>query len=311
MLQKYWQKWPSRFKNRDRTYIIPTWTGVAYAVFLFLFLLVAFFYDNNLIYAYVFILVSLGLSVMWLSNRVVEKTQIQVSAPHSIFLDESPLIRISFELIDDKTPKIFWIQPPTKTHPISVQVPSVNLPTKMTQEISFSLKDAGVTRGICKGQNLKVYSQSPMQFFEAWKVLKILEKTLIKPARIDHLQKVKNYFDQANDDDQQWIGFENWSPEHNLKDIHWKSFLKNRQLIMSLYERSGASKPIVLDWQSTDFLENFEERLEQMSFWIHHQQLLGHKFSVLLPGKHISSNEIETIWHELSLAQPEPWGHRI
>lgn len=310
MLKKSWQRWQSQSKDRSaatgRTYIVPTWTGVAFAVFLFLFLLVAFFYDNNLIFAYVFILVALGLLTMWLTNRLVEGLKLDALSLDSFFLDEAPPLKISITAPHPNTPKEYTFETEFSHQMQNFYLTGHNNIHK-TIALEFTAKDLGLKRGLCHGVRIKIFSQSPLHLFESWRWLKIFEKTLIKPSRVNHLIHLQKKILEVASTDKEWSGFEDWNESHDLRNIHWKSFLRTKNLIVNIYNDSKSLDPVIIDWETTAILDSFEERIEQISYWIHLSYQNGIDFEVHLPNQKFSSSELSNIWQTLSLVQQSDW----
>ena len=72
----------------DRTYIFPTGFGVAYGVLSFILLVMAIGYGNNIQYFFVFLLVSMGITIAWTTNKNIESLVVEDLKSNFIFAKE-------------------------------------------------------------------------------------------------------------------------------------------------------------------------------------------------------------------------------
>lgn len=78
-------------------------------------------------------------------------------------------------------------------------------------------------------------------------------------------------------------GHRSYEPGDLLSRLDWRVFARTGKLVVRTLEESGGGE-VVLRWADTAFLENSEERLEQLSFWITQCVQENRPFVLDLPG---------------------------
>ncbi|MCF5032103.1 DUF58 domain-containing protein, partial [Pseudomonas syringae] len=104
-LKPLWQRWLSRrippasriTLDHRRIFIMPTRTGMIYALVLVLMLLVAINYQNSLAYGLTFLLLSIGVLAILHTYRNVSGLVLSAGVARSVFVGEPVQLRLRLE----------------------------------------------------------------------------------------------------------------------------------------------------------------------------------------------------------------------
>ena len=247
-----------------RLYILPTKRGLGFVLLLTLLLLIAFIYNNNLVYLLSFLLASLFFITILHTVKSLEGLTIRKGYSPNIFAGEL-------------AESILIIENPGNTARYGVQlgidkgsIQTVDI--KAQQNTRVSLSQRVNKRGWFTASKPTIASCYPFGLFRAWNGLNIELKTLVypQPTMQDCPLPENNSSDgeqgnaQKGQDD--FYGLQSYQAGDSIRHIHWRTFAKGQGLFTKQY--SGAqSSEIWLDYEQTTGAGQ-EERLSQMCRWV-------------------------------------------
>ncbi len=257
----------------DKTYIIPTGFGISFAGISFVLLVMAIGYGNNLLYFFVFLLVSIALTGMWFTNKNVESFKILQVIHSAVFANQPNYLTIEFKNKNQKS--FLWsieieFDTPKKTQVLQKKTMIEEVQKQSQAELEWTPNQ----RGLIEMPRLLIQSRFPYQMLRAWKYDESLQSVIVYPEKkgvseIPSDQGLKseneNQFQQQNQG--LFRDYREFQRTDSPSRIDWKRSLKHQKHLIKNYENSG-EKRILIDWKMTDFLKHFEDRVSQMSLWI-------------------------------------------
>lgn len=271
---------PIRLSYR-RIYILPTRRGLGFVALIALLLLIAFVYNNNLVYLLSFLLASLFFITILHTVKSLEGLVVSKAHSANVFVGEL-------------AENILMINNLTNTPRYSVhlqldkQPESQIVDIKAQQKVRISLTQATHKRGWQVFSQPVIFSYYPFGLFRAWQRLDLELKTLVypRPSRQDcPLPENSSSFDtqgnaQKGHDD--FYALQSYQSGDSIRHIHWRAFAKGQGLYIRQY--SGAqSAEIWLDYEQT-MAASQEERLSQMCRWVLDADAAGIRYGFRLPG---------------------------
>ena len=276
---------PIRLSYR-RIYILPTKRGLGFVLLMTLLLLIAFVYNNNLVYLLCFLLASLFFITILHTVKSLEGLVVRKGYSHNIFAGEF-------------AESILIIENPGNTTRYSVQL-GINkeamhtVDIKAQQNTHVSLAQRTHKRGWFIASKPVISSCYPFGLFRAWNSLNLELKTLVYPQAImqDCPLPENNSSDgtqgnaQKGQDD--FYGLQSYQAGDSIRHIHWRAYAKGQGLFIRQY--SGAqSSEIWLDYEQTMGSDQ-EERLSQMCRWVLDADKAGVAYGFRLAGLVIEPN---------------------
>ncbi len=256
----------------NKTYIFPTGFGFAFGLLSFILLVMAIGYGNNILYFFVFLLVSMGLSTAWLTNNNVEAVRIDDLKITHIFANEENAVLVK---VDNASLKNNWIWD------IDFRIEDEKYFDKNIYQLSEVEKTAEVVvkwkpghRGLLRYPRLMMQSRFPFKILRAWKYDHKKSNLLVYPERKGSLTLANLVGMQENRDEAAKLeneglfrDFREFQNSDSPSRIDWKRSIKHRKHLVKNLEKSGDRK-ILIDWDFTEDLGNFEERISQMALWV-------------------------------------------
>lgn len=291
---------------------MPTGFGWAFAVMSFIMLALAIGYLNNLLYFFVFLLISMALTGMWLTNKNVDSVVVRQIEALDLFANESGLFLLHLE---NKRPSIFlydiqisWQKNKEASDAVTVK----EVHRGQNQYLSFR----PTQRGWQSAPRLVIQSVFPFHMLRAWKYYESSEKILVFPEK-----KGQSEFPDAEgglfSDSNQRLQTETEGLFRDHRDfqktdspnrIDWRRSLKHQKHLVRNYE-SPTEQNIQLSWQQTAHLGSFEERVSQLALWVDLAFRRNYLFSLKLQNQETgfdrSSEHYRACLRQLALLQPE------
>lgn len=296
-------KWLSHFRDfrrqkpwerSGRTFIIPTFTGIAFGLFLFLFLLIAYFYENNLIYLYVFWLTAFGHGVLWASNFLMDRLSPEIKS-------------LPFTFCLERTPFQFLYAPPKISFQIDVHFPfseslSLTLAPKQKEIQGFFTPSL---RNFFLKPKAKIQSTAPIDFLRTWRFVEMAPLAILAAPK-DHLSS-QNSLD-SNSDPSDFDRLKEWTQSSGPRKIFWGAYAKNRSLIEKVSRSEHQELQKEFHWQDLTELRTMEQRLEQVSFWIRPFLKTETPFVFHLPNKSYQYPQDKTeLFRDLCQGKEDLW----
>lgn len=276
--------------RHQRVYILPTRHGLAFLVALFFLFLLALTYGHSLAFAAAFFLTSLLMSSALLTNlnlKGVEITQVQIPEVMRLgeFDDLQCLIknknkRSRFDLMVES-----W-----GSYPCSALV------LKECSGGQEALCRSTLTfhkRGFYQAKKMTLSTSFPLGLFRAWVTFPLKSSVSIAPRAVEH-QSINELWLDVQDEEQSHLSssqdhgddfYQHTSLQEgeSWKKIDWKAWAKKDLFLKKEYQ--GLSQKIACYLQDHQNRENrldFEQQLEQLSWWLKQQELSSQLFVVQL-----------------------------
>ena len=247
-----------------RIYILPTRRGMGFVMLIALLLLIAFIYNNNLVYLLSFLLASLFFITILHTVKALEGLVIHKGHSPNVFAGEFAENTLIIENLSN-----------TSRYSVQLGLDKDNIRAvdiNAQQNTRVSLPQRASKRGWFTTSRPTVASCYPFGLFRAWNKLDIELKTLVYPQPImqDCPLPENNSSDNAQGNAQKgqddFYGLQSYQPGDSIRHIHWRSFAKGQGLYTRQY--SGAqSSEIWLDYEQTTGADQ-EQRLSQMCRWV-------------------------------------------
>lgn len=287
------RRWARRRQGRDgdvirlhrrRTYILPTWLGVGFALTLLAMLMASMNYNNSMAFALTFLLAGLGIVTMhWchqnLTGLILRDIHVRPAFAGGDLEVEVRLtnpsrsarleLRLSFHE-DHATPVDLA---PEETAVVRIPVPAP-------------------TRGRVTVDRVRVGSTFPFGLFQCWSWLHPDCEGIVYPAPAPSFgppppQGVDTggaQDDSAGEED--FAGLRNFRPGDSPRRIAWKAAARSVELPVKQF----AGTEVTSHWLDWDMLEGMpvEIRLSRLCRWILEAEERGHAWGLRLPGDEIA-----------------------
>ncbi|MCF5386780.1 DUF58 domain-containing protein, partial [Pseudomonas syringae] len=179
-LKPLWQRWLSRrippasriTLDHRRIFIMPTRTGMIYALVLVLMLLVAINYQNSLAYGLTFLLLSIGVLAILHTYRNISGLVLSAGVARSVFVGEPVQLRLRLESAGQAHHALGFGWSATALQSGDV------LPRGLTD---LELTLPAEKRGWLHAPRLRIESVFPLGIFRAWSWLDLEQSALIYP----------------------------------------------------------------------------------------------------------------------------------
>ena len=247
-----------------RIYILPTKRGLGFVMLIGVLLLIAFIYNNNLVYLLSFLLASLFFISILHTVKGLEGLVIRKAYSPNVFAGE--FAENSLVIENGSNTSRYTVQLGLDKE--NIRAVDINA----RGNVRVSMPQRVNKRGWFIANRATIASCYPFGLFRAWHKLDIELKTLVYPQPMmqDCPLPENNSSDSAQGNAQKgqddFYGLQSYQPGDGIRHIHWRSFAKGQGLFVRQY--SGAqSSEIWLDYEQTTGADQ-EERLSQMCRWV-------------------------------------------
>ena len=217
-------------------------------------------YANNVIYIFVFLLVSTSITSMWLTNRNLEFIRFKNVFCGETFAGIKNPVRLTLE----NTGK-------SSSYALNVTGPETSQTVKVISPLSESLVEVQwqpIHRGWQRLPRFQVESTFPFDLLRTWRGFSSPEMFLVYPQRKGSPQFPKSGKSSSNLD-QQGL-FRDHRPFYSgdsVKRIDWRASAKHQEILLKVFE-SDDSHSFAFTWEDTRHLPQFEDRISQLALWI-------------------------------------------
>ncbi len=268
-----------------KIYILPTRRGFGFVLLIALLVLIAFIYNNNLIYLLSFLLASLFfIAILHTVQSLAGLTISKGYSPNAF--------------VGEQASGVVTVHNPSNTTRYSVHFGSdkqsvlqvVDIPAK--QSLQVSLPQEAKKRGWLVLPYPVIYCDYPFGLFRAWHRLHLDIKILIYPRpsvqecplpeNAGHLER-QGHIQKGCDD---FYGLQSYRAGDSIRHIHWRALAKGQGLSVRQYSGGVQSTEIWLDYEEAAAAEQ-EERLSQMCRWVLDADAAGISYGLKLGGLRI------------------------
>lgn len=250
---------------------MPTGFGYAFGAVALVLLILAIGYMNNLLYVFVFMLISMALTSMWTTNKNIDSVLLDSLSASFLFANEKNLLLAQFK--NTRTRSSLW-----DIH-IKVRL-TEDIPTQIIPQIKpFTCESVGVewmpmTRGLVHLPRLHIQSRFPFRLLVAWKYFEKEIELVVYPERkgnkqLPQMSGASSEQDSSAQPDKDGFfrDYRDFQKTDSPSRISWKKSLKAQKHLVKNFESSGDQK-IKLDWAFTENLNHPEERISQLALWV-------------------------------------------
>lgn len=269
--------------NRRRVYIIPSRSGVVFALILLAMLIGAINYQNSLAFVLTFLLTSLSVVSMIHAVRNLYGLRIRAGHPQAVFVGDHALFPVNLENPQGTRRialKLMFPQQEPKT---------LDLAQDGGQWIAIPLQ--ATHRGYLRPGRITLYSRFPLGLFHTWSYVNLSMNCLVYP-RPDNSQGLPPQMLQqrgsAGDQGRGSDDFASLRPYHagdSLHHVHWKA-LAREQGLMTKQFGGGVIEELWLHWEQLGTL-TVEQRLSRLTRWVLEADSLGVTYGLTLPDQEI------------------------
>lgn len=249
-------------------------------------------YANNLIYIFVFLLISMTITGMVITNFNVDAAEIEIVPPNPLFAEEVGTVMVNlanrrnhplwdFEILFRQENEFKHEEQIAEKDKVQVEVPFY--PSR---------------RGRHRLPTLIVQSSFPFGLMRAWKSVKEVPDILIYPARKGQKSFPTGSF--GNESPQSTGIFRDhrlFQTTDSTMRVDWRASARRPELLVKNFEEGD--KPLLhFHWDQTEHIKDSELRLSQLCLWIDEAERAGHAYSLEIAGHKISFSRGSRHWHQ-------------
>lgn len=278
--------------GRQRIFILPSRSGVLYAVTLLVMLTGAINYNLALGHALVFLLAGLGIVGMLHGFGNLYGLRISPGRCAPVFVGETALFQLN--LANDQR------QARLGLHLEALDGLAVGTAIEASDSTQIALPVPAGRRGWLELPRVRLWSRYPLGLFTAWAYLQPAMRCLVYPAPISvplpHAGSRDADGDIEGDGGQDdFAGFRERQANDSLRHVAWKLSARDdgqRPLLIKQFA-GGAQQRLQLDWAATDPTLPPETRLSVLCAWVLAADAGGDIYSLHLPDREIAGGRGE------------------
>ncbi len=278
--------------RENRTFIVPTKFGIAFAVTTLILFFFAAGYANNLIYIFVFFLAAIALVGTLATNKNID-CLIFVSSKEACVFARTPAI-FEFIVQSRNSEGCFEISARIKDKANKSKSSLVNVPPEQTSTLRVqALYEA---RGWQPGPLVLVESEFPFGLLRSWRYLRPWQDVLVYPE----LSGTKEFPQDISEADQSG-GFgifrehKVYSSSEPQNRIDWKASARRSEILVKYFEEQ-ALPSLHFSWAQTEKIEGFEKRVSQLALWINQARSLNRNFTLEIGAIRVEEPQVEIGW---------------
>lgn len=271
---------------------MPTAFGTAFGFMALVLFFMAAGYANNLIFIFFFMLISIVLTGMLLTNRNVHAVGLVSWRAEPLFAEEQG--RVLFQFSNSKEFSCWELE----AHFLKNQERSSRLSLPGLSQIEISVPFFSLQRGLVDLPRVVLQSHFPFDLFRAWRNFKVKSGSiLVYPARKGSPQFPQTLAEEI------YLSQTGLFRDHRLyqagdsvRRIDWKASARRRDVLIKNFEET--EKPTLkFTWSQTSHLEGFEERVSQLCLWIDEAERQGFAYSLKLDSREVPPGKGGEHWH--------------
>lgn len=262
--------------DRRRIFILPNRRGLSLALLLFLQILTATHYNNNLAFLLSFLLVGIALLGILYGYRNLAGVVVRTGRAEPVFAGDRALFELHLDN-PSRTPR--WGIEVRLRHGATQ---SLNLPPEDSVTVRLGL--IAERRGWLELPTVTLFTLFPLGLFRVWSPINLNQRVMVYPKPADTPMPFPDEPGQAerNTATDDFHGFQNYQPGDPLRRIHWKGVAKGQGVHIKTY-RNGEQEDLVLDWARTPGVDT-ETRLSRLCRWVIDAENTGLRYALRLPG---------------------------
>lgn len=286
------------FKYRaplNKTFIFPNLYGFMFGGISFVLLLMAMGYSNNLLYFFVFFLISIAVTGMWITNKNIDRISFEAISNSFLYAKEVNILQLHCFLKTDRfsfVQNVFEVQLKLfdRTHENQKTSRCDIIEDKALVPLTFT----PMNRGSFVLPRVELQSSFPFSMLRAWKYFQDTQSVVIYPERrgsniLPQLsgltEEERNYLSSDQQGEDQTGIFSHHREFQNNDSVYridWKRSAKFDKLFVKKFEDDRSQKQI-LSWGMTKDLQNIEDKISQLALWIELCEMNQIEYRLILP----------------------------
>lgn len=272
-------------------YIFPTRRGFVFFLFLTVLWLLGTNYQNNLILALTFLLVSLFIVSILHTFANLAGLDVKLKGAANAFVGEN----VTFFIAVDNTTRRVSNGIAMRWQGSDWESDEFDSKEKSLSQIDVNILAAH--RGHIRPQRLLIQCLYPLGLLRCWTWLKFDAHALVYPHPVELPLNSSAVVDDEGDGEHPAKGGEDFSAFHEyrpgdpIKHIAWKLYARDRGLFTKEFSQN-ISREIWLDFSQINTLDA-ELKLSALCFWTLELSAQDESFGLILPGKKIQPNKGE------------------
>jgi uncharacterized protein (DUF58 family) len=294
---------------RRRLYILPTRTGLGFALLLLLMLVAGLNYANSLALFLTFLLTGFTLVTMHHCHRNLLGAQLVAATAAPTFAQRDGTLSLTFE--NTSTSARYQIAAAVG----DAQTIPADVPANGFGRVDVSVP--APKRGIVQIDRLHLVTTHPFGLFRAWTWVHAPIEMLVYPRPHGLLPMPADFGNKSGERSlthagaDEWLGLRPFRDGDSPRQVDWKAYARDAPLLVKEYSAAGAEMRI-FDLTHVSGL-GVEAQLEQLARWVVDAEANGERYGLKLPGRFIKPDHGPEHRHQCLTAlalvgQEEPAG---
>jgi len=280
-----------RLQHRN-IFILPSKTGIAFSLLIFLLWLLGTNYQNNLVLATAFLLLALMIVCIHHTYAYLAGLHISVVKTHAGFVGESGKVDLLIKRLHSRTYEAIELNWGNNEF--------VRFSLIEDEQVKVSLSVPLHHRGWFQPQRLKVSTDFPLGLIYAWSYLDLEAPILAYPEPIESAIKPEQQVLDDTDDlehqimatgHEEFAGLREYHDGDSLRNIDWRAMARGQGLATRIYE-DYVSQRYWLDWRQFEGLSR-EARLSRLCACVLQQEAMAKNNAGLIYGLRLPDQLIE------------------
>lgn len=272
--------------NHGKLFVLPTRAGLAFLLVVLLLWLLGTNYENNLVFALAFLLISLFALLPVHTFANLSRLQLQLLETRPAFAGDYAEAQISIGRGDGRARerlRVFW---PRDAGGDGEQGAELDLIERHSADLCVSLPV--LRRGRVRAPRLRVESRFPMGLFCCWSLVDLDIEFIVYPQPKSAGPLPIGAVTGDGESEQRIRGGDDFDtlkpyrPGDSLRHVAWKQYAGGRDLYSKSYD-SGADARLWLDWDQLAG-RDVEARLGNLCHWALQAEREQCAYGLRLPG---------------------------
>lgn len=269
--------------DQRRIFILPTGYGLFFLAIAAALFIAGINYENNLLLAFCFFLVSLFNAAIWHTFRNLSGLTLQAGNMREGFCGQDGALEIRLVAGARREHIGIWLQWPGSTQ----------------RELSVSASEQGSVwldiplrhRDRVSAPRVRVETRYPLGLLRAWSLVDLDHKCLAWPRPIPDTQcPASGAADEQGEHvalggNEDFEGLRSYVPGDSLRVIHWKSLARERGLNTKVFSEPAEGRQW-LEWDRMPGLDP-ESRLSRLCYWVLELDKTSQPYGLRLPGQEL------------------------
>ncbi len=275
---------PAQIKPRN-IYILPTSACLGWILLLFILILLAINFENNLVYGLCFLLTAVLVVSMVHTHANLRGLQLESLRAINSFADAPTRFDLRITAGSRSQTNIQLRYRGGDPRSISLET---------DESIDIELSGAAGRRGWFYPRYLRVESRFPLGLFNAWSYVDLGQRSLVYPQPIEGgvLEPVSGQGEAVQErsgGQDEFAGFIDYQPGMPIRQVAWKQYARGQGLYAKRFNDQVA-EGTWLSWELWPEL-GLEARLSRLSYWAIKLDQCQIPYGLVLPERHIQAGE--------------------